>query len=141
MRRFAPDDSENIFSGRCGVAGGGFLRTSSKRSYLDDPGWHVEVCSERCRKGVIWTVRGSVSRFVPDDFVKVSPGKDSSGRFRKVFYLDDQGEHAEVCSGRFRKGFMWAIRGSMWRLAPDDVVKVLSGRSGSACGGLRRAIS
>ena len=37
----------------------------------------------------------------------------------------------EVCSGRFRKGFLWTIRCSMMRrFAPVDFVKVLSGRCG-----------
>ena len=41
-------------------------------------------------------------------------------RFGKRFDGDDAGWHVEVCSGRFRKGFMWTIRKSMQRLAPDD---------------------
>ena len=75
--------------------------------------------------------------------------------------MDDAGWRVEVCSGRFRKGFIWTVRvgmwrfaqddfvkvfvwtmrGDMWRFASDDFVKALSGRSGEACGGLLRTIS
>ena len=57
------------------------------------------------------------------------------------FYLDDTGLHVEVCSRRCRKGLIRAMRGGMWRFAPDAVVKVLSGRCGLACGGLLLANS
>ena len=80
--------------------------------------------------------------FAQDDFVNI--------------YLDDAVWHEKVCSGRFRKGFIWTIQGSigrfapddfvkvfiwtirvgMWRCAPDDVVKVVSGQSLAACGGV-----
>ena len=46
-----------------------------------------------------------------------------------------------LCGAFFRKGFIWAMRGSMLRFAPNDFVKVLSARSGVACGGLLRTIS
>ena len=58
-----------------------------------------------------------------------------------IFDLDDPGQHVEVCSGRDREDLIWTIWGGMWSLAPGDVVKVLSGRSGIACGGLLRTIS
>ena len=39
--------------------------------------------------------------------------------------MDDAGLHVVVCSGRFRKGFMWTIRKSMQGLAPDDFEVIL----------------
>ena len=67
-----------------------------------------------------------MSRFAPGEFVEVLSGHP--------------GWQAEVCPGRFRKGFMWATRGSMRRFALDGFVKVLSGRPGVADGDLLRAI-
>ena len=52
MWRFAPDEFAKV--------------------YLDDAGWHVEVCSGRRRKGVILTMRGGMWTFAADDVVKVS---------------------------------------------------------------------
>ena len=46
-----------------------------------------------------------------------------------------------VCFQRVRKVFTMMVQGSRWCLAPGDAVKVLSGRSGVACGGLLRAYS
>ena len=57
------------------------------------------------------------------------------------FYVDDACRHVEVCSGRCRKGFNWTMRGSLWRSAPGDFVKVLSGLCGMAYGGWSNAIS
>ena len=107
MWRFAPDDIVKVLFGGSGIARGGLLRTISQRFYLDDPGWHVGFCSGRLRKGCTWTIRGSMWRFAPDDFVKVLSGR---------------------CGV------------SKWRSAPDDFAKVSSGRSGLACGVLLRAM-
>ena len=91
-------------------------------------GRHVEVCSGRCRKCFIWTIRGSMWRFAPDDIVMF------------FSYLDDAGWHVEVRSGRFRTGVIWTMRVSMWSVAQGDFVKVFPGRSGVACGGLLKTI-
>ena len=177
MWRFASDDFDKGLSRRPGVACGGLLRTISSRFYLDAPERHVEVCSGRVRKGLAWTIRGSMWRFAPNEFVKVVSNRSGehvevcsgrcckgfiwtilgpvevcsyelvkvlSGRCRVtcggllrtslwMFYLDDPRWHVEVCSGRVRKGFIWTMRGGMWRFAPDDVVKVLSWRCKAAC--------
>ena len=107
-----------------------------KGFYLGDARKHVEVCPRRCRKGFIWTIRGSMWRFASDDFDKGlsrRPGVACGGLLRTIssrFYLDAPERHVEVCSGRVRKGFAWTIRGSMWRFAPNEFVKVVSNRSG-----------
>ena len=49
--------------------------------------------------------------------------------------MGDAGWHVEVCSGWFRKGFIWTIEGSMQRCAPDEFVKIVFGRCEIACGG------
>ena len=51
MWRSSPDDAVKVLLKRCGDAFGHLLRTSSQRCYLDDPGWHGEVCSRRFRIG------------------------------------------------------------------------------------------
>ena len=55
------------------------------------------------------------------------------------FHLDDPGWHGEVCSGRFCKGFILTILGSMRRFALDDSVKVFvlddAGQHGEICSG------
>ena len=53
-----------------------------KGFYSDDAGWDAEVRSGRFREGFILTIRGSLLRLAPDDFVKVD--------------LDDPGLHGEV---------------------------------------------
>ena len=54
-------------------------------------------------------------------------------------HLDDPGWHGQVCSGRFCKGFILTILGSMRRCAPDDSVKVFflddAGQHGKICSG------
>ena len=47
----------------------------------------------------------------------------------------------EVRAGRFRKDFIWTIRGGTRRFASEGFVKVSSGRCGVACGGSLWAIS
>ena len=54
-------------------------------------------------------MRGGMSRFALDDSVKVLSGRPG------VVGGD---------VGRVREGFIWTSRGSMWRFAPGDVVKV-----------------
>ena len=58
-----------------------------------------------------------------------------------MFDFDDCEKHIEVCSRRFGKGLMGTMQGGMWRLSPDDFVKVLCGRLEKACRSWLRTIS
>ena len=77
-------------------------------------------------------------------FISGRCGSACGGSLRTIWpslYPEDAGTHVEVCSGRFRKGFIWTMRGSMSRSASNDFVKVVSEQSGVGCGGLLRTIS
>ena len=104
MWRFASDDVVKVFVWTMRGGVWRFAPDESKRFYLDDAGWCVDVYSGRFRKGCIWTMRGSMCRFASGDFVKYVSG-------RRV----EEGERdgGGGCSGRLRKGVARTVRGCM----------------------------
>ena len=67
----------------------------SARFHRHDSELHVEVCYRRCRKGAIWTMRGSMKSVAPDDFVNVLLGRCGvacGGLLRTISYKKDSEE-------------------------------------------------
>ena len=99
MWRCAPGDFPKVVSGRSGLAFGGFASDSLVKFDLDDPGKHVEVSSERFRKGLIWTIRGCMWRFALNDCVKVLSRRRTTRVSMSSFFLSG---FVRVVSGRSR---------------------------------------